>query len=233
MVVGWSLPEKYVHDKLSYIMSKISAKIEQLSIIDPYYQTGHDTIANRYNLNQDNTHFAVAPTQADLTTDNLFLALQTKYSLKQLLNNTDEQVTSGIQFKMFLMQCDLGNAKNELSWADDFLPAWIRLCWRTGHLKVRTFNPFDIRLEKQDVHIPYQGIETTRIDMEMAATIFLSHSKFTNRLGFLNISRRTGPSAIKRSSASMTCAPPAPPGCCWASAWGCTDRKHDQRPPGR
>lgn len=173
MVVGWSLPEKYVHDKLSYMMSKISAKIEHLSIIDPCYQTGHDTIANRYNLNQDNTHFAVAPTQSDLTTDNLFLALQTKYSLKQLLNNTDEQSNEWNTIQNVLNQCDLGNAKNELiSWADDFLPAWIRLCWRTGHLKVRTFNPFDIRLEKQDVHIPYQGIETTRIDMEMAATIF-------------------------------------------------------------
>lgn len=172
-IVGWSLPEKYVHDKLAYIMNKISAKIEHLSIIDPYYQTGHATIANRYNLNQDNTHFAVAPTQADLTTDNLFLALQAKYSLKQLLKNTDEQSDEWNTIQQVINHCDLGNAKNAyISWADDFLPAWIRLCWRTENLKVRNFNPFDIRLEKPDIHIPYQGIETTRIDMEMAAKIF-------------------------------------------------------------
>lgn len=173
VVIGWSLPEKYVHDKLEYIMKPIKVEVEHLSIIDPSYQTGHATIANRYKLNQNDTHFAVSSTQKGLTTDNLFLALQTKYSLKQLLKNTDEQSDEWNTIKNVLSQCDLGNAKNALIyWADDFLPAWIRLCWRTGHLKVRTFNPFDIRLEKQDVHIPYQGIETIRIDMEMAATIF-------------------------------------------------------------
>ena len=174
MVVGWSLPEKYVHDKLEYIMKPIKSEVEHLSVIDPFYQSGHTTIANRYNLNQDNTHFAVAPTQADLTTDNLFLAVQTKYSLKQLLKNTDEKSIEWTTIQNVLTQCDLGDAKNSLiSWADDFLPAWIRLCWRTEKLEVRTFKPFDIRLEKQDIHIPYQGIEgTRRIDMEMAATIF-------------------------------------------------------------
>ncbi|CUV65043.1 hypothetical protein BN3087_150060 [Sulfurovum sp. enrichment culture clone C5] len=173
MVIGWSLPEKYVHDKLKYIMESMTAEIEHLSIIDPFYQAGHTTIANRYNLNQNEIHFEVSSTQTGLTTDNLFLALQTKYSLKQLLKNTDEQSDEWNTIQGVLTQCDLGNTKDTLlSWADNFLPAWIRLCWRTEHLKVRTFNPFDIRLEKQDVHIPYQGIETTRIDMEMAATIF-------------------------------------------------------------
>lgn len=173
MVVGWSLPEKYVHNKLEYIMRPIKAEVEHLSIVDPFYQTGHATIANRYTLTENDTHFAVAPTQSDLTTDNLFLALQTKYSLKQLLKNTDEESDEWNTIQDALSSCDLGNGKNTLlSWADDFLPAWIRLCWRTEKLEVRTFNPFDIRLEKPDIHIPYQGIETTRIDMEMAATIF-------------------------------------------------------------
>lgn len=173
MVVGWSLPEKYVHDKLKYIMKPFKGEVEHLSIIDPFYQTGHTTIANRYNLNQNEIHFAVSSTQTGLTTNNLFLALQAKYSLKQILKNTDEQSDEWKTIQNVLNQCDLGNAKNELiSWADDFLPAWIRLCWRTEHLKVRNFNPYDIRLEKQDIHIPYQGIETIRIDMEMAATIF-------------------------------------------------------------
>lgn len=173
IIVGWSLPEKYVHDKLSYIMQPIKAEIEHLSIIDPFYQAGHTTIANRYNLDQKDIHIAVDPTQADLTTDNLFLALQTKYSLKQLLKNTDEESDEWNTIQNALSSCDLGSANNTLlSWADDFLPAWIRLCWRTEHLKVRSFNSFDIRLEKPDIHIPYQGIETTRIDMEMAATIF-------------------------------------------------------------
>ena len=173
IVVGWSLPEKYVNNKLGY-MKPIEAEVEHLSIIDPLYQTGHTTIAKRYNLNENNIHFAVSSTKIGLTTDNLFLALQAKYLLKQLLENTDEGSDEWNMIQSVLTHCDLGNAKNGLiSWADDFLPAWIRLCWRTEHLKVRAFSPFDIRLEKQDIHIPYQGIEgTRRIDMEMAATIF-------------------------------------------------------------
>lgn len=174
MIVGWSLPEGYINNKLSEGMQSIQANREHLAIIDPKFNDkGHATICKRYDLSENDTYFAVNSSQTDLTTDNLFLALQTKYSLKQLLKNTDEESDEWNTIQNALSSCDLGSANNTLlSWADNFLPAWIRLCWRTEHLKVRTFNPFDIRLEKQDVHIPYQGIETTRIDMEMAATIF-------------------------------------------------------------
>lgn len=175
LIVGWKVEEGYINNKLSKGMQSIQAKREHLSIIDPKFNDkGHVTICERYNLSEDDTYIAVNSPQTDLTTNNLFLALQTKYSLKQLLKNTDEESDEWKTIQNVLTQCDLGNAKNTLlSWADDFLPAWIRLCWRTGHLKVRNFNPYDIRLEKQDVHVPYDGIVgTRRIDMEMAATIF-------------------------------------------------------------
>lgn len=171
MVVGWSLPEKYVCDKLGNKMTPIKAGVEHLSIVDPNFNDeGHKIICEHYSLQESDTHFSI---DKDFSTDNLFLALQTKYSLKQLLKNTDEESDDWNTIRNALSSCDLGSANNTLlSWADDFLPAWIRLCWRTEHLKVRSFNSFDIRLEKPDIHIPYQGIETTRIDMEMAATIF-------------------------------------------------------------
>ncbi|MCX6074682.1 MAG: hypothetical protein NTY39_10215 [Campylobacterales bacterium] len=172
IVVGWSLPEKYMHNKIGNKMVSIQAEIEHLSIVDPQFNDkGHQIICEHYGLQQDDTHFSI---DKDFSTDNLFLALQTKYSLKQLLNNTDEGSNEWKTIQNVLSQCDLGNAKNaHISWADDFLPAWVRLCWRTEHLTVRAFNSFDIRLEKQDVHVPYDGIVgTLRIDMEMAATIF-------------------------------------------------------------
>lgn len=175
IIIGWSLPEGYVKNKLSEQMQPIQAKQGHLSIIDPFFnEEGHTTICQRYQLNQNDTHFAVDPAQKDLTTNDLFLALQAKYSLKQLLNYTDEGSAEYETIQTILEQCDVGNAKKGLiHWADNFLPAWIRLCWRTGHLEVRNFNAQDLRLEKPDVHIPYQGIEgTRRIDMEMAAVIF-------------------------------------------------------------
>lgn len=173
MIVGWSLPEKYVHEKLVYIMNPVEGDDEQLSIIDPFYQEGHRVISQRYKQDKSKVHFSVAPTQSTLSTDKLFLALQTKYSLKQLLANTDNSTPAYSSIQNSLNDCNLGNAKdNLLTWADDFLPAWVRLCWRSGIITLRSFQPHDIRLEKHDVHIPYCGVEVSRTDLEMAGEIF-------------------------------------------------------------
>lgn len=85
VVVGWSLPEKYVHDKLGKKMKPIKAEVEHLSIVDPKFNDeGHQILCEHYSLQEANTHFSI---DKDFSTDNLFLAVQTKYSLKQLLIN--------------------------------------------------------------------------------------------------------------------------------------------------
>lgn len=172
VIVGWSIPEKYFHTKLEYIMKPIDGEKEQLSIIDPYYQEGHKVITERYKQDESKVYFQVAPTESTLSTDKLFLAIQAKYSLKQLLAKSDQNSLESSSLAGALAKCDLGNANDSiLAFADDFLPAWVRLCWRTGIMN-KSFQAHDLRLEKQDVHIPYSGIESTRIDLEMAGKIF-------------------------------------------------------------
>lgn len=173
-IVGWSIPEGYLHDKIGQVMQPMKATMEHLSIVDPWFnEQGHKIITQRYELTKESVHIAVLPAQPDLSTDQLFLALQTKYSLKQLLKNTDDDSLEYTSIQNALNDCNLGNANGSLlTWADDFLPAWIRLCWRSGIITLRSFKMHDLRLEKHDVHIPYCGIEVTRIDLEMAGKFF-------------------------------------------------------------
>ena len=62
-----------------------------------------------------------------------------------------------------------------VDWVDNFLPAWVRLCWRAGTVPCfkdgKQIPRHSIRMEKQDEHIPWQIENIRRPDLCAAAQL--------------------------------------------------------------
>lgn len=59
-----------------------------------------------------------------------------------------------------------------MSFVDDFLPAWMRLCWRAGLVACRGFEPHELDiLLKPEVHIPWDIPNIERPDLRAAVRL--------------------------------------------------------------
>jgi hypothetical protein len=97
------------------------------------------------------------------------LWLQARYSLQKLAGWACDDWKPAVQAR--IDEIPNGTLTTfTSSFADTFLPAWIRLCWRAGIIELPPGNkPEMLDLEKPDQHVPLNGPQTTRRDLKAAA----------------------------------------------------------------
>jgi hypothetical protein len=179
--VGWSASEKYITDFLSEICDQLrSGEDDSLCIIDPNFDLGHTKLIEIYNKTEEQSHIKISN---ELSTDNLFLWIQSKYALMKLKNYAPMSLRTVIQDA--IDELGTPNPASQsiyYDFVDYFMPTWIRLCWRAGLVSCIKGNgdpirPHDIRLESSDEHIPFNIPNSDRPDMK-ALAILLPHLCF-------------------------------------------------------
>ncbi len=180
VTVGWSASENYLLDHIeNNVRPQLAMRAlgpDELSIIDVAFHTGHPRLAQCYNKTAAQAHVPVGAT--GLTTDDLFLWVQTLYGLERLrlavaARPADVQAIAAMEATL---AAPPDNRHFSIEWVDNFLPVWVRLCWRCGLvpfydaqnqlLPVEEFN-----LERRDEHVPWNLYGCARPDLIAAAIL--------------------------------------------------------------
>ena len=173
VIVGWSASEETLRKAAEEAAGtrNLSPNIDELTIIDPDFNAyGHTILAQQYCLTEEQVHVAVSSGDDGLTTDLLFLGMQAQYILDVIYRCAPSAWQPTIdRKKQMLADLESANARFLLEWADNFLPSWVRLCWRGEIIGCPGFQPNQLRLEKPDEHIPLRNLATTRNDLKAAA----------------------------------------------------------------
>ena len=180
--LGWKAStEGYLLEFLELISSQLRTESEDaLCVISRTFYTagGHGRLATIYDRSEAQSH--IKPADAS-ELDGLFLWLQARYMLGKLMNwASDAQNATVREIFDSINSPDPDTQRLIYDWADCFLPAWMRLCWRAGLVQCRDRNdqlmkPHNIRLETPDEHIPLSLTPNPdRIDLRSSIPILLS-----------------------------------------------------------
>jgi hypothetical protein len=177
LIVGWSISEPYlsavINDALANILVK--EQIEELSVVDVTFQLGHQTAAECYGLTQEQVFFQLSPAEPGFTTDEFFLWLQARFCLQKMGESTNDEA---IKARIALALNDIEPPAEAwlLDWADSFIPAWCRMCWRADVVVCAGFQAHQLELEAPEEHIPMALDHLIRPDLEAAARLFVMMS---------------------------------------------------------
>jgi hypothetical protein len=192
VVVGWSASEKYLIDRIDSGVRPVLQNPDrqpplandELSVIDRVFNpAGHTRLASFYNKNAATTHIDVG--QIGFSTDDLFLWLQALYAigfLKLRATALDESVLKELAEKIEQPPTDRIFV---ISWVDDFLPVWVRLCWRCGLVAWENENAQrveidDLALESRDEHIPWRLSGSSRPELTAASRLLAALYRSTH-----------------------------------------------------
>ena len=184
VLLGWSVAEQYLrkrflNDVKPVLDDRAPLGVDELSIIDPVFRPGHKDIVACYGKTEAESHIAVATAPPDLTTDKLFLWIQSLYAIDCLspwAEPAEKPVLEAIAKRLEQPPDDFPHL---LNWADEFLPAWTRLCWHFDLIRCRDQHNNLVRgdklvSDKRDEHIPWcREIATDRPDMKAAAQMLV------------------------------------------------------------
>jgi hypothetical protein len=135
--LGWSASEKYVHDLIAKdVQPALRARVlavDELSIIDiTFNPAGHQRLADAYGRTEAQAHVAVE-SPGGFTLDALWLWLQALYTV-QCLCLHDPAAAPALNAAFQSLEKPPG-ADWLRGWADQWFPAWCRLCWRAGIMR--------------------------------------------------------------------------------------------------
>jgi hypothetical protein len=169
IVIGWKAAEPILQQGIKRAVAALPDK-PNLSVIDiAFNDNGHRQIANEYGLTPEQVHFQVFPEDCP-TTDRLFLWIQAQYALDCLRAHCPGNIEPTIKRWADSLKNPCG-AAFFASFADNFLPAWMRLCWRAGVVRCRSFEPHLLDLSKPEVHVPWDIANIERPDLRAAAQL--------------------------------------------------------------
>jgi hypothetical protein len=176
MVAGWSISEPYLRAMMDETVREVIVKgtVEELTIADIRFNAdGHTKIAECYGLTKEQVYVELQPGEDGFNTDRLFLWIQARYALDQLTEHASEALKPRI--RALIEQVKRPVADHFLiGWADVFLPAWVRLCWRAKLVACAGFEPHQLRLELEDEHVPWNIHPSLMRPDLSAAAILLS-----------------------------------------------------------
>jgi hypothetical protein len=183
VVTGWSISEQYLIDR---IRADVEPHLQnpdrhpplaadELSVIDMRFNgNGHTSLAGFYGKDAATAHIDVG--QSGFGTDELFLWLQALYAIDFLklrapaidqptLDELASEIEQPPNASAFI-----------ISWVDNFLPVWVRLCWRCGLVVWEDVNAErvvvdDLALESRDEHIPWGLSGNARPELTAASRL--------------------------------------------------------------
>jgi hypothetical protein len=176
IIGGWSVSEeyfiRYIDEKVRPILQERQLAVDELCVIDVHFNDlGHTRLAASYGKARATAHVPVS----DLTTDGLFLWIQTLYAFDCLREWAEGKDRISIEDLAATFDQPPDSPGYVSCWVDSFLPVWVRLCWRCG--LVVCFNrgqpvaPHEIPLESRDEHVPWRIDNIQRLDLRSAAML--------------------------------------------------------------
>jgi hypothetical protein len=171
IVAGWRAAEPILREQIERTVADLPDK-PRLSIINRSLdRENHGHLAASYGLKSESALFQVA-SEGCPTTDDLFLWIQALYATERLAEHAD---TPADKDRVGVWERTLrhpGDAAFLMSFVDDFLPAWMRLCWRAGLVSCRGFKPHELDLLlKPEVHVPWDTPDIDRPDLIAAVRL--------------------------------------------------------------
>ena len=187
--IGWYASEGYLRDAIVEIAQQVKrSESDPFTLIDLKWNSNHSEIATAYGKKETES-FAQVKKDKSPSTDCLMLWLQAHYAIKRMIAMvpTKEQAP----LKQLLQELDQPSCDHPVqSWVDNWLPTWVRICWRAGAMQGanpqtgKTFGPFEIPVTPRDVHIPLTGMSIERRDLHAAAKLLVALSKSLGRFRF-------------------------------------------------
>jgi hypothetical protein len=171
VIVGWRAAEPMLGKQIQQTVAGLPAK-PRISIINRSFDPQHHKrLTDAYHLTPEEAHFAVAR-EGCPTTDDLFLWIQALYAMACLREHVTDPSDSPAIDAWIATLTHPYDAGFLMSFVDDFLPAWMRLCWRAGLVSCRGFEPHQLDLLlKPEVHVPWDVPNIDRPDLAAAARL--------------------------------------------------------------
>lgn len=171
ITVGWRAAEPILRDTIKQAVTDLPNK-PRLSIINRSVdERHHGHLVECYDTTAEETLFKVQ-SEGYPTTDALLLWIQAMYATGCLHEHTDEP---GVSAALDAWARTLGHPDDAaflMSLVDDFLPAWMRLCWRAGLVSCRGFEPHQLDLLlKPEVQVPWHVPNIDRPDLRAATRL--------------------------------------------------------------
>jgi hypothetical protein len=176
--IGWSASEKYVHEIIAKdVQPALRARVlavDELSIIDISFNLqGHQRLADAYGRTQSQAHVAVE-SPGGFTLDALWLWLQALYTVQRLCLHDPASAPALIAAHQSLEKPP--GADWLLGWADQWFPAWCRLCWRAGIMRCfdsggRRVLPERLDIDGEDTQVPLNIPNCERPDLIAAGDL--------------------------------------------------------------
>ncbi len=204
VTLGWSGSEPYMIQALDQVriaagLMSFAATADALSIIDlALNSAGHSQIVGLYGATAAQALVEVRAS-GDYTADDLFLWIQACYALERVRQfcNVADRPAVDAAIAAFRPRPNLTHFC--VSWIDDFLPVWIRTCWRAGLVRYVhngvTVAPHLIPCDLRDEHVPIQLPGIDRPDLLTAAALLAALSPNGKGWDF-----RSCPGSLWRSS---------------------------------
>jgi hypothetical protein len=179
IIVGWSVSEgyfiEYVRTKIAHLLAAQNDMAnDELSVITlSFNEQGHVPLASFYEMTAATAHIKVEE-EPGFTTDSLFLWLQALYGVERLRRYS---VGAAVQLDVILARLAQPADRPDpvMTFIDDFLPVWVRLCWRCESVACYPNGvqiPADaIHLESRDEHIPWDIANILRPDLAAAGRL--------------------------------------------------------------
>jgi hypothetical protein len=183
IVAGWSVSEPYLIDRIKASVEPLLTnphrqpplEIDEVSIISRRFNVdGHTALARCYGRDGAAAHINVG--QPGLDVDQLFLWLQALYAIQFLR----QRAPVPDQPALDALNTELDQPPNSpafaIIWVDNFLPVWVRFCWRNGLVACENQNAErveidDVALESRDEHIPWTLPNIPRPELAAASRI--------------------------------------------------------------
>jgi len=175
--LGWSASEPYIHElikqDLEPVLKARELAVDELSIIDIAFRQGHLRLAEAYGRTQEQAHVPVESAPGGFTVDALWLWLQALYTLRCLRQYHPEPATLDTAFQSLEKP---PGPDWLLCWADQWFPAWCRLCWRSAAVEC-FHHGHPVRPERLDIdgggdaHVPMDIPNLKRPDMIAAGDL--------------------------------------------------------------
>ena len=187
--IGWRASEDYLRNAITEIAQQVQrSEPDPFTLIDLKWNENHSDIATAYG--KENTEsFAQVKKDKNPSIDCLMLWLQARHALKRMIAMIPAEEQSPL--KQLLHELDQPECDHFVqSWADCWLPTWVRVCWRAGAMQGvnpqtgKTIGPFEIPVTPRDAHIPLTGMSIERRDLHAAAKLLVALPKPQSRLRF-------------------------------------------------
>jgi len=196
VVAGWSVSEPYLIDRIRADVEphlqnpdrQPPLAVDELSVIDRQFNAnGHTSLAGFYGRNAATAHIDVG--QPEFSTDELFLWLQALYAAHFLRLRSPVIDQPALDAVALEIDQPPNNSVFLISWVDNFLPVWVRLCWRCGLVRWENQNAEpveidDLALESRDEHIPWRLSGGARPELTAASRLLAALHRSGNGLNW-------------------------------------------------